>query len=90
MDDEDDFIEDENIDLSEFSYAEFLTFFFARPVVESAAAFDLFHSGYCYFQVANPLRVIEHLSAMCSHFSEVARTYTPEQLEQGTTKSSSY
>ena len=39
---------DETIDLSDFSYREFLAFFFEHPVLD------------CRFDVANPLRVIEH------------------------------
>jgi len=51
MDDQD--FEDENIDLSGFSYPEFLAFFFERPVMGNGA-YEMFHPVGRFFEVANP------------------------------------
>jgi len=75
--------EEEIIDLSAFTYPEFLTFFFERPVLEDSAAYNLFQPGGRRFDVANPVRVIEHLTEMCAHFASITTAYSDEQIEQG-------
>jgi hypothetical protein len=73
----------EEFDLSALTYPQFLAFFFDRPVVDDADQYDLFRSGIDRFAASDPTTVVGHLQAMCRDFSELAKLYSPQQLDQG-------
>jgi hypothetical protein len=73
----------EEFDLSALTYPQFLAFFFDRPVVGDENEYDLFRSGVDSFVASDPTTVVGHVQAMCRNFAELAKVYSPEQLEQG-------
>jgi hypothetical protein len=73
----------ENFDLSELTYPKSLTFFFDRPVVDDDSAYELFRSGLNSFDASNPGTVVAYLQEMCRNYSELAKVYSSEQLDQG-------
>jgi hypothetical protein len=70
-------------DLSALTYAEFLAFFFDRPVVTDRNQYDLFRDGIDYFVASNPTIVVDHLHRACRDFPVLARCYSHEQIDQG-------
>ena len=76
------FWEDE-FDLSAISYPQFLDFFFDRPIVSDDKTWSLFRGGIDSFIASNPATVVAHVQVMCQEFSELTRTYSQEELDQG-------
>ena len=72
----------EEFDLSALSYDQFLAFFFDRPVVK-VGQYELFREGIDFFIATKPETVVSHLRTMCRTFAELAKVYSPEQLDQG-------
>lgn len=70
-------------DLSALSYPQFLAFFFDRPVVDDKEQYELFRSGIDDFVASNPAAVVFYVHEMCRTFSELAKLYSHEQLDQG-------
>jgi len=73
----------DDFDLSTLTSEQFSTFFFDRPIVGDDAAYDLFLAGFEAFDVSNPAIVVANVQAMCRNFAELAKIYSPEQLDQG-------
>jgi hypothetical protein len=73
----------EEFDLSALTYPQFLAFFFDRPVVGDEKSYGLFRSGIDGFMASNPATVVAHIQMMCQDFAELAKVYSPEQLDQG-------
>jgi hypothetical protein len=71
------------IDLSGFTYPQFLAFFFDRPVVGDENEYHLFRTEMHRFVASDPTAVVGHLQAMCRNFAELTKIYSHEQLEQG-------
>jgi hypothetical protein len=71
------------IDLSALTYAEFLAFFFDRPVVGQENEYDLFRTEMHRYGASDPIAVVGHLQAMCQNFAELTKVYSHEQLDQG-------
>jgi len=74
---------EEEFDLSALTYAQFLAFFFDRPIVADKEKYELFRSGIDYFVASNPTVIVAHVQAMCRGFLELTQVYSHEQLDQG-------
>ncbi len=73
-----------DFDLSTLPPAQFSTFFFDRPIVAGVTAkYELFLGEFEAFAVPNPAVVLANVQAMCRNFAELAKIYSPEQLDQG-------
>ena len=73
-----------DFDLSTLTPAQFSTFFFDRPIVEGVDAnYKLFLGEFEAFDVSNPAAIVANVEAMCRSFAELAKVYSPEQLDQG-------
>jgi hypothetical protein len=74
----------DDLDLSTLTPGQFSIFFFDRPIVAGVdAKYHMFLGGFEAFDVSNPARVVENVQAMCRDFAELAKIYSPEQLDQG-------
>jgi len=71
------------IDLSGFTYPQFLLFFFDRPVVGHENEYYLLRTEMHRFVASDPTTVVGHVQAMCRNFAELTKVYSHEQLEQG-------
>lgn len=72
----------EEFDLSALTYAQFLAFFFDRPVVK-VGEYELFRSGIDFFVASNAAIVVSHVQTMCRRLAELTGVYSREQLDQG-------
>ena len=71
------------MDLSGLTYPEFLAFFFDRPIVSEENEYGLFRSEIDSFGASNPTVVVGHIQEMCRNFTELAKAYSDEKLDQG-------
>jgi hypothetical protein len=67
------------IDLSDFSYEEWVAFFFRRDVDPSGDLWDDYEFA---FEPRQPDRLISHLTCLCRHFSTLPTQYTWGQIDQ--------
>jgi hypothetical protein len=72
------------LDVSELDLEEWLRFFFERRLL---ASHESFTGAFCpndvLLQTAHPLRIVEHLDALCTRFAEIGRRYPLQQINQG-------
>ena len=76
-----------NLDLSAFTFDEFVEFFFARNAVPEKEmhkyfSTDLTGEEYDDFVPSSPNRLVGHLTALMTAFASVASKYTPVQVDQ--------
>ncbi len=75
-----------DLDLSTLTSDQFSTFFFDRSIVEGVrAAHEMFLGEFEAFSisVSSPAAMVANVQAMCRNFAELAKIYSPEQLDQG-------
>ena len=76
-----------NLDLSGFTFDEFVEFFFARNAVPDKEMFKYFSRDptgeeYDDFVPSSPKRLIDHLTTLMTAFAAVASKYTAAQVDQ--------
>ena len=75
-----------DFDLSTLTAEQFSPFFFDRPIVKSVEATRAMYLGEFEafaISVAHPAAMVANVQAMCRNFAELAKIYSPEQLDQG-------
>ncbi len=73
-----------NLDVSKFSYEEWLEFFFDRRILGEHEYFpEAFCPEYDDFEVFDPSRVIAYLRRLFTEFREVGKQHTLRQINQG-------
>ena len=76
----------DDLDLSTLTSEQFSSFFFDRPIVEGVdATWEMFLGEFEAFAiaVANPAAMVANVQAMCRNFADLAKIYSPEQIDQG-------
>jgi hypothetical protein len=76
-----------NLDLSVFTFDEFVKFFFARNAVPDKEMYEYFSTDltgekYDDFVPSSPNRLVDHLTTLMTAFASVASKYTPVQVDQ--------
>jgi len=72
-----------NLDLSAFSYEEWIEFFFNRPVVEGDRGFvNAFCSEYETIETDEPETVIGYFARLCNEFGSIGSRYSLPQINQ--------
>ena len=79
--------ESKNLDLSAFTFDEFVEFFFARNTLPDKElhkylSTDLDGEECDDFVPSSPIRLVDHLTKLMSTFASVASKYTPAQVDQ--------
>ncbi|MDB6123041.1 MAG: hypothetical protein JWQ71_2034 [Pedosphaera sp.] len=73
-----------NLDVSKFSYEEWLGYFFEQRLLAEDEFFgDAFCSGYLSFEASDPVKVVSYLQRICTEFSVISGKYSLPQLNQG-------
>src|ERR1700693_5328929 len=74
-----------DLELSTVTSEQFSTFFFDRPIVADDATREMFLGEFEAFaiSVSDPAAMVANVQAMCRNFAELAKIYSPEQLDQG-------
>jgi len=76
----------DDLDLSTLTPEQFSTFFFDRPIVEGLGAkHKLFLGEFECFAISpsDPAAFVANVKAMCLNFGNLAKIYSPDQLDQG-------
>jgi len=75
-----------DLDLSTLTSEQFSTFFVDRPIVENVeSTWEMYLGEFEAFAIsaAHPAALVANVQAMCRNFAELAKIYSPEQLDQG-------
>lgn len=75
--------ESQEIDLSRFTFEEFVRFFFDRPDIPEEKQFHAFHRPFELCPDASPLVVIEHMTKLFEEFGRIGAAHSLQQLDQG-------
>ena len=73
-----------DFDVSLLSYEEWINYFFERRLLKKGEFFsEVFCPQGTTWRVGRPERIVEYLTRLCLGFTELGRTYSLEQINQG-------